>query len=389
MKGARLTRFAALALLAGACLAAPALAEEQADSGAPHNKPPRIQIALLLDTSNSMDGLINQARAQLWKIVNEFATAKKDGQLPEIEVALYEYGKQSLPREQHFLRQVVPLSDDLDKISSELFALTTNGGEEYCGAVIDAALKQLKWSTSDEDFKAIFVCGNEPFTQGPIDPYKAVEEAIRRGIVVNTIFCGPFQEGVNTGWQKGSQLADGSYINIDQNAAVVAIETPFDKQLAQLSNELNRTYVFYGSEQLRQERRALQRQQDEKAAAAAPTAAADRALAKAGRAYNLSAFDLIDGLKRNAVKLEELKDEDLPEEIRKLPAEERKAYLDKLAAERERLQQEIRKLAAEREKFIAIEQEKVAGQQAKTLQSAVIEAVRKQAAQKRFSFDEK
>jgi len=31
---------------------------------------PLIQIALLLDTSNSMDGLINQARSQLWAIVN-------------------------------------------------------------------------------------------------------------------------------------------------------------------------------------------------------------------------------------------------------------------------------------------------------------------------------
>ena len=37
-----------------------------------------IQLALLLDTSNSMDGLIDQAKSQLWKIVNELATSKKD-----------------------------------------------------------------------------------------------------------------------------------------------------------------------------------------------------------------------------------------------------------------------------------------------------------------------
>jgi predicted secreted protein len=30
-----------------------------------------IQIAILLDASNSMDGLIEQAKTQLWKIVNE------------------------------------------------------------------------------------------------------------------------------------------------------------------------------------------------------------------------------------------------------------------------------------------------------------------------------
>ena len=38
-----------------------------------------MQIALLLDTSGSMDGLIDQARTQLWKIVNELALAKRNG----------------------------------------------------------------------------------------------------------------------------------------------------------------------------------------------------------------------------------------------------------------------------------------------------------------------
>ncbi len=38
---------------------------------------PLVQIAILLDTSGSMSGLINQARAQLWSIVNEFIFAKR------------------------------------------------------------------------------------------------------------------------------------------------------------------------------------------------------------------------------------------------------------------------------------------------------------------------
>src|SRR5688500_10235204 len=59
-------------------------------------RPPSVQIALLLDTSNSMDGLIEQAKSQLWKIVNEFITAKHGGLRPELQVALFEYGKSSL-----------------------------------------------------------------------------------------------------------------------------------------------------------------------------------------------------------------------------------------------------------------------------------------------------
>jgi hypothetical protein len=55
----------------------------------------RIQIALLLDTSNSMDGLIDQAKTQLWKVVNTFIDAERDGEAPFVEVALYEYGNNS------------------------------------------------------------------------------------------------------------------------------------------------------------------------------------------------------------------------------------------------------------------------------------------------------
>ena len=39
-----------------------------------------IQLAILLDTSNSMDGLINQAKSELWTIVNEFVAYQSLGE---------------------------------------------------------------------------------------------------------------------------------------------------------------------------------------------------------------------------------------------------------------------------------------------------------------------
>ena len=38
----------------------------------------KVQLAILLDTSNSMDGLIEQTKTQLWKIVNEMARSKRE-----------------------------------------------------------------------------------------------------------------------------------------------------------------------------------------------------------------------------------------------------------------------------------------------------------------------
>ena len=107
-----------------------------------HGKPrltaprPAVDIAILLDTSNSMDGLIDQAKSQLWTIINEFAAAKRHGLTPTLRVALFEYGNTNLPASEGYIRQVIPLTDDLDALSEALFALTTNGGDEYCGQVI-------------------------------------------------------------------------------------------------------------------------------------------------------------------------------------------------------------------------------------------------------------
>jgi hypothetical protein len=129
----------------------------------------KVQIALILDTSSSMDGLIDQARSQLWKVVNTFVDARRDGAAPYVEVSLYEYGNNALGVDNNYIRQVQPLTRDLDELSKKLFALSTNGGEEYCGAVIKRALADLTWDPSEKTYKAIFIAGNEGFTQGGVD----------------------------------------------------------------------------------------------------------------------------------------------------------------------------------------------------------------------------
>ena len=61
-----------------------------------------MQIALLLDTSSSMDGLINQARSHLWNMVDQMGkmTRVVNGKTRgvKIELALYEYGNDTLAR---------------------------------------------------------------------------------------------------------------------------------------------------------------------------------------------------------------------------------------------------------------------------------------------------
>ncbi|EMI17622.1 secreted protein containing von Willebrand factor, type A domain protein, partial [Rhodopirellula maiorica SM1] len=213
---------------------------------------PSVDVAILLDTSNSMDGLIGQAKSQLWNIVQEFAKAKKKGKTPLLRVAVFEYGNSGLPASEGYIRQVVQLTDDLDKVSEALFALSTNGGDEYCGQIIKEAVKRLDWSSEPNAYKAIFIAGNEPFTQGAVDYRSACKKAIGAGIVVNTIHCGDYQQGINGKWKDGADIAEGEYLNINQDERVVHIKAPQDKIIIKLNNELNQTYLWYGSKNKRE-----------------------------------------------------------------------------------------------------------------------------------------
>ena len=210
-------------------------------------EPPRIQLAILLDTSNSMDGLIDQTRNQLWQVVNEFAAAKQDGVTPILEIALFEYGNSGNARDAGYIRQLNGFTRELDAVSQGLYSLTTNGGDEYCGYAIERALHTLQWSQSATDIKTIFIAGNESFAQGPVRFQDAVQMARQNGISINTIHAGNHAKGVRDGWQAGAILAGGDYLSIDADRKVVHIEAPQDARINELNAQLNQTYVPYGS----------------------------------------------------------------------------------------------------------------------------------------------
>lgn len=342
---------------------------------------PKVQIALLLDTSNSMDGLINQAKSQLWEIVNDFATAKQNGKTPELEVALYHYGNDSLSRESNYIEQLTPFTDNLDLVSEKLFSLKTNGGLEYCGAVIQKAVEDLKWSDRPDDLRLIFIAGNEPFTQGPHSYADACKGAMGKFILVNTIHCGDEQTGIEGKWKDGALLTDGKYLVIDQNEAVVSIPAPQDKRLAELNSELNATYIPYG--ELGVAEQTNQAAQD----ANNFSAFSSRVRTKASSFYRNSNWDLVDASKEKDFDLAKIEKSELPENMQKMTADEQKAYIEKQSEQRKRIQDEIAQLSKERDTFITAEMKKQGVDNDQSLGSAVLKSIRVQAAEKSFKYE--
>ena len=137
-------------------------ANTETDSPTSKDSKRKIQLVILFDTSNSMDGLLEQAKSRLWEIVNETSELRHNGEIPILEIAMYDYGNDGI-RNKNFVRKQLDFTTDLDMVSKKLFGLRTNGGSEYCGAVIQDALMELSWSKDTRDLKMIYIAGNEPF----------------------------------------------------------------------------------------------------------------------------------------------------------------------------------------------------------------------------------
>ena len=351
----------------------------------PQPRQEKIQIALLLDTSSSMSGLIDQARTQLWKVVNTFVDARRDGVVPFVEVALYEYGNSELNIANNYIRLIEPLTRDLDELSRDLFSLKTNGGEEYCGAVIQRSLADLSWDPSETTYKVIFIAGNEPFTQGSVDARQACRDALSKHIIVNTIHCGARNEGISGSWHDGAALAEGKFMIIDQDRAVAHVDAPQDKEISNWGEQLNKTYLGYGKnwEHAVQNQSLADTDAIANAKAGAPVS---RAVTKASMNYCNDSWDLVDAMREKKIDPAKIPTKDLPAEMQAMTPEARVAHIEKAAKERADIQAKIMDLNKQREAYVAEELKKQASAGAKTLDEALVETTRSQAAALGYSF---
>lgn len=337
-----------------------------------------IKVALLLDTSNSMDGLIDQAKAQLWEIVNELSYAKCGTNRPNLQIALYEYGNDNLNAEEGYIRQVLAFTSDLDDISKQLFSLTTNGGNEFCGQVIQTSLNQLTWGNNPDDLKLVFIAGNEPFSQGKINYQDATTLANTKDVTVNTIFCGDYNQGISSYWKDGADKGKGNYMAINHNHTTTYVASPYDDKILQLNQKLNQTYVAYGS--YGKEKMAVQAEQDDNAQGYSVANAVSRTVSKSSHLYKNDSWDLVDAEEQKSFNYDDLKDADLPQELKGKSKAEIKNYIIKKRNERKIIQEEIQQLNEKRRQYVMTQQK----DDANGLESAMIQAIKTQAKDKNY-----
>lgn len=349
----------------------------------PQPQPRVIDLALCLDTSNSMDGLIDSARQRLWSIVNDLALAKPT---PRLRVALLAYGNNGYDPNAGWVKVYQKFTEDLDLVSQQLFALKTNGGTELVGRVLQFSLTTLDWQTDPNALKLIVVAGNETADQDQAVPYRQqCRNAIQRGIMINAIYCGNPADRIAPTWREIAALSDGQFAAIDQDRGTVKISTPFDAKLAALSGRLNTTYLPIG-----EAGRARWRQQsveDKNAAGYGGDTAALRGQAKASKLY-YNSWDVVDALDRKKIELEKIEDKDLPEILRGKTLEEKWKIIAAKKAERKKIQSEIADLGKQREQYVAAEMKKKNQSDDASFDANVRKALRAQAAKKGYKFED-
>lgn len=350
-----LLKSAALCLFMVAVLSVLSFTTAKTKAVSPYNANPKIQVAILLDVSGSMEGLIEQAKAQLWNMVSVMGKAQCDNNTtPKIEIALYEYGRSTNSKADGYVKQISGFTGDLDLLSKNLFSLTTNGGDEFCGHVIYTSLKDLQWDASAGNYKVIFIAGNEDFLQGDVLYTNACREAKQKGVIVNTIYCGDSLQGVREHWNLNSECGSGSFTVINQHEKIDDIPTPYDSIIFSLNEKLNGTYIAYG----RSGGQYLEAQAsvDKMNYSASKGAALKRAAVKSNsKLYKNESWDMVDAESLDDKFIEKLDKKTLPDSLKNKTNDELKKIVKAKGEQRASIQKQITETNAQREEYITKE----------------------------------
>lgn len=316
-----------------------------------HDK--QIEVVFALDTTGSMTGLIEGAKAKIWSIATEIAQTHGNAEIRMGLIGFRDLGD-------NYVTQVYDLTSDLDDLYGDLLSFHADGGgdrPESVNQALDDAVNKVHWSYGDHTRRIVFLVGDSPphmDYQHDVKYPKTLQVAGQRDIKVNTIQAGNASDTARV-WRTIAQLGHGSYAAIPQDGNVVIYNSPYDHDIQQLQRKLHRTTVPYG----RMEEREGFRAKMEQAASAPSSVASDRMAYRAAKqsagadeGVVTGGGDLVDDVRSGKVKLGEVSAEELPTALRTMTTAEQEAYVERQARERSDIEVTLNKLVSQREAHI-------------------------------------
>jgi len=316
-----------------------------------------VEVAFVLDTTGSMGPLIEGTKRKIWSIATAIVEANPNAEIRMAIVAYRDIGDTYVTRK-------FDLTADIQGLYGELLAFRAQGGGDWPESVneaLDVAVTKLNWSQDPSICKILFLVGDAPpqmnYPQDRKYP-EIVRDAKARGILVNAVQAGHARDTERV-WREIAQLGEGRYLSIPQDGGIaVIIETPYDREIIELQGKLNRTILPYGD---RTQKERVEQQATRSVEAPAPTATdiASYLVKRAGpRGVVTTDGDLVADSAAGRIKLDTIPEAELPEALRKLTPEQRKAEIDRQFAERSALDEKLKTAVRQRDLHVANERQK-------------------------------
>jgi Mg-chelatase subunit ChlD len=347
---------------------------------------PSIEVVFVLDTTSSMSGLIQAAKEKIWSIANTLAATKP---APAIKMGLVAYRD----RGDDYITKRTELTDDLDAVYNDLMSLAAQGGNDEPESVNQAlheAVTAMKWSKDKKTYRVIFLVGDCVPHMDYSDDVKYPEtckRAATEGIAINTIQCG-IHSNTEPVWMEIAKRAEGEYFRVEQSGSAILASTPFDSELAELSKKLDETRVFYGDAKARVEQAGKMAAASKIYKDASVSAQAQRCgfnSTQAGAANFAFQQELVNEWSQGKVKLNDVKEEQLPEDLKKMTAEQREKFIREKFEQRQDLQAKAKTLSEKRQAHIQ-QQMKQTTATRPSLESGIYNCVKNQAAKKGIAY---
>ena len=341
---------------------------------------PVVEVAFVLDTTGSMGLLIEGAKRKIWSIATSIADANPDAEIRMALVAYRDIGDDYVTRR-------FALTADIQDLYANLLDFKARGGGDWPESVNEAlheAVTKLDWSFSPEACRIVFLVGDAPphMNYAQDMKYPAVMALARsKGIVVNAVQAGTARDTERV-WREIAQMGNGRYIPIPQDGGhLVVIETPYDVEIIELQRRINGTVIPYGP----QSRQSRIEEKTRQVAAAPVAAGSDMASYLSKRARTASAAeavtgdgDLVADITAGRQKLASVKDEELPDSLRRIAPPARQAEIDRRMTERKALLATMNDLVRKRDAFAAERRRKTPQSATDSFDRAVEETLRAQ-----------
>ena len=324
-------------------------------TGIPLKERPKVEVVFVLDSTGSMGGLIEGAKDKIWSIANSIIARKPT---PNVRIGLVSYRD----RGDDYITKRFDLTDDIDMVFKNLQSFQAAGGgdgPESVNQALHEAVSKITWTSDRSVQKVIFLVGDYPPHMDYVNDVKypkTCETAVKKDLIINTVQCGNFGPTTSI-WQDIARRSEGAYIALAQSGGMTAVATPYDKEIANISADLGKTVVTYGTKA----EQSLAREKAGYASSSKLSVAADRAvynMAAGGKAIQ-GKNDLINDLVDGTVKLKDVKESDLSPEMKKMTADERKAYIAKQTKKRNELNSKLETLVKKRAGHIEQERKRL------------------------------